>query len=74
MTISNDKNDSRDIHLMTCSLYLDDLGADLVGARAELGPGAVGVLSVHHADVGTAPGGNHLWTHADRNMSRRTSN
>ena len=40
--------------------YLDDLGADLKGAGAELLAGAVGVLPVDHADVGTASGGDHL--------------
>lgn len=43
--------------------HLDDFGADLEGAGAELLTCAERVLSVHHADVGAASGRNHL--HAD---------
>lgn len=41
-------------------LYLDDLGADLEGAGAQLQAGTVGVLSVDHADVSAASGWDHL--------------
>lgn len=40
--------------------HLDDFGADLKGAGAEFVAGAVRILSVHHTDVGTASGGDHL--------------
>lgn len=40
--------------------HLNDLGADLEGAGAEFLAGAVRILSVHHTDVGTASGGDHL--------------
>lgn len=43
--------------------HLDDFGADLEGAGAELLARAERILSVHHADVGAASGRNHL--HAD---------
>lgn len=49
-----------DIEESASPAYLDDLGADLEGAGTELLARAVGVLPVHHADIGTAPGGNHL--------------
>lgn len=58
---------------MLLCMYLDDLGADLEGASAELLSGAVGILSVNHADVGTTPGGNHLWRRTDLKMSRHKS-
>lgn len=44
-------------------MYLDDLGADLKGSGAELLAGTVGILSMNHTDVSTAPGRNHLERH-----------
>lgn len=41
-------------------MYLDDLGANLKGASAELLACTVCILSVDHTDVGTAPGRDHL--------------
>lgn len=58
---------------MLLCVYLDDLGANLEGASAELLTGTVGILSVNHADVGTTPGGNHLWRHTDLKMSHHVS-
>lgn len=44
-------------------VYLDDFGANLEGARAELLARAVRILSVDHADVGTASRRDHLMKH-----------
>lgn len=43
-------------------VYLDDFGADLKGTGAEFLACTVGVLSVDHTDVGTAPRRDHLET------------
>lgn len=52
-------NEKHDVHL-------DDFGADLEGAGAELLASAVRVLPVDHADVGAASGRNHLHTHRNK--------
>lgn len=44
----------------TGNVHLDDFGANLEGASAELLAGAVRILSVHHADVSTASRRDHL--------------
>lgn len=40
--------------------HLNDFGANLKGASTEFLAGTVCILSVHHADVSTASGRNHL--------------
>lgn len=47
-------------------MYLDDFGANLKGAGAELLAGTVRILSVDHTDVGTASGRDHLQRHTHK--------
>lgn len=47
--------------------HLNDFGANLKGAGAEFLTGAVCILSVHHTDVSTASGRDHLQArHGDK--------
>ena len=57
--------------IWTQGAYLDGLLVDLDRPPAETGEGPVGILPVHHDDVGTASGGDHLKRHgSDRERDR----
>lgn len=60
---SHKENESTINQIIKCDVYLDNFGANLKGAGAELLAGAVRILSVDHTDVGTASGRDHLQTH-----------
>lgn len=54
------------------NVYLDDFGANLIGAGAELLAGAVRILSVDHTDVSTASGRDHLHTQDMGRLNNKT--
>lgn len=49
-----------DASVYNSNAHLNDFGANLKGAGAEFLTGAVCILSVHHTDVSTASGRDHL--------------
>lgn len=65
---SHKENENTINQIIKGNVYLDDFGANLKGAGAELLAGAVRILSVDHTDVGTASGRDHLQrdTHTHR--------
>lgn len=52
---------NKNISVSKGHVYLNDFGANLKGASTEFLAGTVCILSVHHADVSTASGRNHLY-------------